>query len=164
RRHRRARESRPRHRLGVRDRPGRGSPRGPGQWAAVFFGLVAPLTHRRSPFPGESAMVIPPRDAAMKIAVFGFGYVGTMTAACLAEKGHDVWGVAVDPDKVDLVARGQSPIVEPGLGDLVARTVAGGTLHATMSVADALDGADLSLVCVGTPSRSHGETDLTYVE
>ena len=100
----------------------------------------------------------------MKVAVFGFGYVGTMTAACLAEKGHDVWGVDVDPDKVDLVARGKSPIVEPGLADLVARTVAEGTLHATMSVADALEGADLSLVCVGTPSTSHGETDLSYVK
>jgi GDP-mannose 6-dehydrogenase len=109
-------------------------------------------------------MVIPSHRAAMKVAIFGFGYVGTMTAACLAEKGHDVWGVDVDPNKVDLVARGQSPIVEPGLADLVARTVGDGALHATMSVDDALEGADLSLVCVGTPSTSHGETDLSYVE
>ena len=103
-------------------------------------------------------------DRAMKLAIFGFGYVGTVTAACLADHGHDVWGVDVDPGKVDLVASGNSPIVEPGLNELVARTVTAGRLHATLSVEEALQGADLSLVCVGTPSSVHGETDLSYVE
>jgi GDP-mannose 6-dehydrogenase len=100
----------------------------------------------------------------MKVAIFGFGYVGTVTAACLADQGHDVWGVDVDPAKVDLVAGGNSPIVEPGLTELVARTVTAGRLHATLSVDEALQRADVSLVCVGTPSSPHGDTDLTYVE
>jgi GDP-mannose 6-dehydrogenase len=99
----------------------------------------------------------------MKVAVVGLGYVGTVTAACLASRGHDVWGVDVDAAKVEDIRGGRSPVAEPGLDALVAQTVAGGTLHATVSCADALDRADLSLVCVGTPSAPRGGTDLTYV-
>jgi GDP-mannose 6-dehydrogenase len=100
----------------------------------------------------------------MKVAVFGLGYVGAVTAACLAANGHDVWGIDVDPAKVDELRTGRSPVAEPGLSELVAQTVAGGTLHATTSCADALAGADVSLVCVGTPSTARGGTDLTYVQ
>jgi GDP-mannose 6-dehydrogenase len=100
----------------------------------------------------------------MKVAVVGLGYVGTVTAACLASHGHDVWGIDVDAAKVAEIASGHSPVAEPGLGELVSRVVAEGTLHATMSAAEALDGTDVSLVCVGTPSTSRGGTDLTYIQ
>jgi GDP-mannose 6-dehydrogenase len=100
----------------------------------------------------------------MKIAVFGLGYVGTVTAACLASRGHDVWGVDVDAAKVDEIRDGRSPVAEPGLDGLVAQMVASGALHATTSCVNALDRADVSLVCVGTPSTPRGGTDLTYVK
>jgi GDP-mannose 6-dehydrogenase len=94
----------------------------------------------------------------MKVAVFGLGYVGSVTAACLAANGHDVWGVDVDP-----IAEGRSPVVEPGLNELVSGAVAAGRLHATTDPSVALAGADVSLICVGTPSTHSGSTDLTYV-
>jgi GDP-mannose 6-dehydrogenase len=100
---------------------------------------------------------------AMKVAVFGLGYVGSVTTACLADNGHDVWGVDVDPAKVDSIAAGRSPVVEPGLDELVGRGVAAGTLHATTDPRAALDRADVSLVCVGTPSGVSGGTDLRHV-
>jgi GDP-mannose 6-dehydrogenase len=100
----------------------------------------------------------------MKVAVVGLGYVGTVTAACLAANGHEVWGVDVDPAKVADIQAGRSPVAEPGLSELVAQTVAAGTLHATVSCADALDGTDVSLVCVGTPSTARGGTDLAYIQ
>ncbi|MGZ4619812.1 MAG: nucleotide sugar dehydrogenase [Frankiaceae bacterium] len=99
----------------------------------------------------------------MKVAVVGLGYVGTVTAACLASHGHDVWGVDVDVTKVGEIGGGRSPVAEPGLDALVAQAVARGTLHATTSCVDALDGTDVSLVCVGTPSTARGGTDLSYV-
>ena len=99
----------------------------------------------------------------MKVAVVGLGYVGTVTAACLASRGHHVWGVDVDAAKVDEIRSGRSPVTEPGLDVLVSRTVADGRLRATTSCADALDRADLSLVCVGTPSEARGGTDLSHV-
>jgi GDP-mannose 6-dehydrogenase len=99
----------------------------------------------------------------MRIAVFGLGYVGTVTAAGLASRGHDVWGVDVDEIKVALIGQGRSPVVEPGLDDLVSQGVAAGALHATTDAAEALEAADVSLLCVGTPSTQHGSTDLAYL-
>lgn len=99
----------------------------------------------------------------MRVAVFGLGYVGTVTAACLATNGHDVWGVDVDPTKVAMVNAGRSPVVEPGLAELVADAVSAGNLHATSSAERAVSSADVSLLCVGTPSTAHGGTNLTYV-
>jgi nucleotide sugar dehydrogenase len=99
----------------------------------------------------------------MKIAIFGLGYVGTVTAACLATNGHDVWGVDPDESKVAAVVAGHSPVVEPGLEDLLAQSVSSGTLHATVDPLRALEGADASLLCVGTPSTASGETNLTYI-
>jgi GDP-mannose 6-dehydrogenase len=99
----------------------------------------------------------------MKVAVIGLGYVGTVTAACLAANGHDVWGVDVDAAKVDEIRAGRSPVAEPGLDALVVQAVDGGTLNATTSCLDALDGTDVSLVCVGTPSTARGGTDLSYI-
>jgi len=100
----------------------------------------------------------------MKVAVVGLGYVGTVTAACLAVNGHDVWGVDVDPAKVDDICAGRSPVAEPGLDALVAQAVSAGTLHATTSCAEALELSELSLVCVGTPSTTLGATDLSHFQ
>jgi GDP-mannose 6-dehydrogenase len=99
----------------------------------------------------------------MKVAVVGLGYVGTVTAACLAANGHDVWGVDVDAAKVAEICAGRSPVAEPGLDELVASGIAAGTLHASTSYAEALEAADISLICVGTPSTARGGTDLTYL-
>jgi GDP-mannose 6-dehydrogenase len=99
----------------------------------------------------------------MRIAVFGLGYVGTVTAAGLASRRHSVCGVDVDEMKVGLIREGRSPVVEPGLDELVAAGVAKGFLTATTDAAEALERADVSLICVGTPSTPHGSTDLEYV-
>lgn len=99
----------------------------------------------------------------MKVAVFGLGYVGTVTAACLASNGHDVWGVDPQSMKVDLVSRGVSPVIEPLLDRLMAEAVAAGRLHATTDPVEAVDGAEVSLICVGTPSSPRGSTDLSFV-
>lgn len=95
--------------------------------------------------------------------MFGLGYVGTVTAACLAANGHQVCGVDPDSTKVDAISGGVSPVIEPGLGELVARVVAEGWLRATSNPAEAVDGAAISLVCVGTPSSPQGSTDLSYI-
>jgi GDP-mannose 6-dehydrogenase len=100
----------------------------------------------------------------MKVAVFGLGYVGTVTAACLAANGHDVWGVDVDDSKVAAIRSGRSTVIEPGLTELVAQVAERGTLNATVSAAEAVDHADLSLICVGTPSTAYGGTNLNYVQ
>jgi GDP-mannose 6-dehydrogenase len=99
----------------------------------------------------------------MKVSVFGLGYVGCVSAAAFADGGHDVVGVDVVPDKVSAVNEGRSPIVEPGLGELLQRGVQEGRLRATTSTDDAVRSTDLSLICVGTPSRKNGSLDLTYL-
>ena len=99
----------------------------------------------------------------MRIAIFGMGYVGTVSAACLAEMGHDVVGVDINTTKVGLINEGNSPIVETGLADLVRRTRASGHLKATTSAGEALQDAQLSLVCVGTPDKGNGSPLLTAV-
>ena len=99
----------------------------------------------------------------MKVAVFGLGYVGTVSAACLAANGHDVWGVDPDELKVAAISAGHSPVVEPGLQPLLAKSVAAGTLHASVSPVAALENADVSLLCVGTPSSTSGEANLAYI-
>jgi len=99
----------------------------------------------------------------MKVAVFGLGYVGSVTSAGLAVNGHDVWGVDVDSAKVASLMDGRSPVVEPGLDELIAKCVTAGTLHATTNPREALDRADVSLICVGTPSRRDGGTDLSFI-
>jgi GDP-mannose 6-dehydrogenase len=100
----------------------------------------------------------------MKVSVFGLGYVGTVSAASLAADGHHVIGVDVNPDKVSAVNAGRSPIVEPGLEELLLRGVSAGRLRATSETAEAVHGSEVSLVCVGTPSRRNGSLDLTYLE
>jgi GDP-mannose 6-dehydrogenase len=99
----------------------------------------------------------------MKIVIFGLGYVGTVSAACLAEMGHQVVGVDINPTKVDLINQGQSPIVETGIAALVKQGVASGRLRATTNAAEALAEAQISLVCVGTPDNGNGSPLLTAV-
>lgn len=99
----------------------------------------------------------------MKIAVFGLGYVGCVTGACLAKMGHTVAGVDISAEKVRLLNAGRSPVLEKGLETLVARGVAQGRLLATLQPAEALARADVSLVTVGTPSRRDGSVNLDYV-
>ncbi len=99
----------------------------------------------------------------MRIAVFGLGYVGTVTAAGLASRGHQVCGVDVDEMKVRLIRDGRSPVVEPGIDELVRTAVSTGSLRATTNAAEALEGADVSLLCVGTPSTPQGSTDLSHL-
>ncbi|MBW9210775.1 nucleotide sugar dehydrogenase [Mumia sp. zg.B21] len=99
----------------------------------------------------------------MKVVVFGLGYVGTVTAAGLAREGHQVVGVDVDDMKVETIRSGCSPVVEPEIEDLVRAGVAAGALTATTDPVAALDGSEVSLICVGTPSGSHGESDLSFV-
>jgi GDP-mannose 6-dehydrogenase len=100
----------------------------------------------------------------MKVSIFGLGYVGSVSAASFASDGHDVVGVDVNPDKVRAVNEGRSPIVEPGLDELLARGVADGRLRATTDTADAVRSTEVSLLCVGTPSRKNGSLDLSYLE
>ena len=97
------------------------------------------------------------------ISVFGLGYVGAASMACLAKLGHRVIGVDIDEAKVDLVARGESPIQEPGVGELLSQAHEAGLLGATMDAAEAASQSDLCFVCVGTPSRPNGSTDITFL-
>lgn len=99
----------------------------------------------------------------MRVAVFGLGYVGTVTAAGLASRGHQVVGVDVDRLKVEAIQQGRSPVVEPGIAEAIADAVSSGTLQATTDARVAIDGAEVSLICVGTPSLTSGETDLRYI-
>jgi GDP-mannose 6-dehydrogenase len=100
----------------------------------------------------------------MKISVFGLGYVGSVSAACFAADGHTVVGVDVNPVKVASLNAGRSPIVEKELDGLIRENTASGRLRATVSTADAVASTELSLVCVGTPSRKNGSLDLSYLE
>jgi GDP-mannose 6-dehydrogenase len=100
----------------------------------------------------------------MKVAVFGLGYVGAVTAAGLAHCGHTVVGVDVDEAKVARINAGESPVVEPGIIGLIGAGVRTGRLRATTSSEDALEHADVSLICVGTPSGGQGSTNLSYLE
>jgi len=99
-----------------------------------------------------------------RISVFGIGYVGVVSAACLARDGHDVIAVDIDPSKVAAINAGLSPIVETGLPDLIRDMVAAGRLTATSDVSHAIAGTDASFVCVGTPSAPDGSVGLVYVE
>jgi len=99
----------------------------------------------------------------MRLSVFGIGYVGCVSAACFAKHGHKVTGVDVNPTKVEIINRGDSPIIEPGLAELMREAVISGQLRATTSSSEAVQNSDISLVCVGTPSNPNGSLNLSYV-
>jgi GDP-mannose 6-dehydrogenase len=100
----------------------------------------------------------------MRITVFGLGYVGAVSAGCLARRGHHVIGVDVNRRKVASVNDGEAPVLEPGLPEAIAEAVAAGRLRATQDAAEAVRSSDVSLVCVGTPSGTQGSIDLAALE
>ena len=100
----------------------------------------------------------------MKISGFGLGYVGTVSAACLAGDGHEVVGVDPVSTKVDLINHGQSPIIEKDVGEIIAATVMSRRLRATSDPTQAIRDTELSFVCVGTPSQPNGNLDLRYIQ
>lgn len=100
----------------------------------------------------------------MRVSVFGVGYVGCVTAACLAGEGHDVIGVDVDPLKIQALQEGRAPFFEPGLDELVTKMVAAGRLRATVDQMEAVRNSDIALICVGTPSQANGSIRLEFLK
>lgn len=102
-------------------------------------------------------------EPIVRISIFGLGYVGTVSAGCLASAGHEVIGVDPMPAKTNLINQGKSPIIEEEIGEIIATAVRTSHLRATIDEADAINNTELSLICVGTPSLSNGNLDLRYV-
>ena len=100
----------------------------------------------------------------MKISIFGLGYVGAVSAGCLAKSGHDVIGVDPNQTKVELINDGQTPIIEKDIGDIIRETVHNRKLSATTDPKSAVMRSEISLICVGTPSLLNGSLDLKYVK
>jgi GDP-mannose 6-dehydrogenase len=100
----------------------------------------------------------------MRIAVVGLGYVGAVSAVCLASRGHKVWGVDISHAKVESLSNGQSPIVEPGLNEKLSTALALGNLHVTCNIEEALCETDLCFVAVATPSRKNGQIDASHLQ
>lgn len=99
----------------------------------------------------------------MKISIFGLGYVGAVTAACLSRDGHEVIGVDTNPEKVASINRGESPIIEPGLNELLSEGVQLGRIRATRDFHTAVLESEITLISVGTPPTAKGEPDLSFV-
>ena len=95
----------------------------------------------------------------MNISIFGLGYVGAVSLACLARDGHHVIGVDIDTAKLELIAAGKTPVVEEGMVQLMVDAVASGRVSVTRDTHDAVMRSELSLVCVGTPSAPNGSQD-----
>lgn len=108
---------------------------------------------------GENAQAVQPRS----ISVFGLGYVGAVSLACLARDGHSMVGVDIDHSKLELLRRGQAPIVETGIQELTRAVMQSNNVRVTDSVRDAILATDLSFVCVGTPASANGNQDLTAI-
>ncbi|MFN5510154.1 MAG: nucleotide sugar dehydrogenase [Burkholderiales bacterium] len=99
----------------------------------------------------------------MKISIFGLGYVGAVSLACLARDGHTVIGVDIDTAKLELIRAGRTPVVEEGMIDLMTHVAASGRVEVTDQVREAVHRTDLSLICVGTPSAANGSQDQAAV-
>jgi GDP-mannose 6-dehydrogenase len=99
----------------------------------------------------------------MKISIFGLGYVGAVISGCFSKAGHTVLGVDTDQHKVDLINKGQPPIIEADLEELIQAGVKSGLIHATTDAAKAIHDSEISMICVGTPSKQNGELDLKFV-
>src|SRR5262249_52374672 len=95
------------------------------------------------------------------ISIFGLGYVGAVSLACLARDGHEVVGVDVDHAKLDLIRAGKTPVVEEGMVDLMASVAKSGRVSVTADAQQAVRDTDLSVICVGTPSAPNGSQDQT---
>jgi GDP-mannose 6-dehydrogenase len=109
----------------------------------------------------DSAHAIAPATVQRSISIFGLGYVGAVSLACLARDGHQVVGVDIDPAKLELVKSGRSPIIEQGMQDLMSAVVNGGGVFVTDSLRTAILATDISFICVGTPPRPNGNQDLS---
>jgi len=99
----------------------------------------------------------------MRISVLGLGYVGAVSSACLASRGHQVYGVDINPEKVSIINEGRSPVVEKEIDQVMADVVASGKLVATTDMNEALSNSDIYFICVGTPSQENGSIDLSYI-
>lgn len=99
----------------------------------------------------------------MRISIFGLGYVGAVSAGCLAKQGHQVIGVDPYAPKVDLINQGRTPVIEREIGEIIRSAVTAGTLRATTDAREAVLNSDISLICVGTPSQANGSLELGYV-
>lgn len=99
----------------------------------------------------------------MRIVVFGLGYVGFTASCCIASEGHHVTGIDVSEKKVAAILAGKSPIVEPGLDDMLRAGLAKGLIDARTQIGSSLDDADLAIVCVGTPSAADGSHNMGYI-
>ena len=99
-----------------------------------------------------------------RISVFGLGYVGAVTAACFAHVGHNVFGVDMNPGKVNSLEAGRTPVMEPGLAEIVKESVAASRLHASTDAGTAVQRSEISFICVGTPSLHNGRLDLSSVK
>lgn len=97
----------------------------------------------------------------MKISIFGLGYVGAVSLACLARDGHQVIGVDIDQDKLNAIGSGKTPVIEEGMIDLMSQVVSSGRVVVSHDVAEALTGSEISMICVGTPSAPNGSQDLS---
>ncbi len=122
-----------------------------------------PTAKARRPAPAQRSPRSPATPAPLRISIFGMGYVGCVSGACLASRGHPVIGVEPNRTKVDLLNSGKSPIVEKDLPELIAAQVRSGRYRATDNWRAAVAETDLAMVCVGTPSRPNGSIDLAYV-
>ncbi|MGH8295686.1 MAG: nucleotide sugar dehydrogenase, partial [Steroidobacteraceae bacterium] len=100
----------------------------------------------------------------MRISIFGLGYVGAVSAACFAERGHVVTGVDPNTDKVELINSGRAPVVEAELAQLTRRAVSQKRLRATTDPLSAVLDSEVTFICVPTPSQTNGNLDCRYVE
>ncbi|BAN49555.1 nucleotide sugar dehydrogenase [Metapseudomonas resinovorans] len=99
----------------------------------------------------------------MRISIFGLGYVGAVCAGCLSARGHDIVGVDIAAVKIDMINQGKSPIVEPGLEELLQQGVASGRLRGTLDVREAVLATDISFIAAPTPSKKNGDLDVSYI-
>jgi len=100
----------------------------------------------------------------MNISVFGLGYVGCVSAACLAQNGHKVMGVDVNQNKVDIINSGRSPVIEKDIDEIIKEVVRTEKLISTTDAGRAVENSEISMICVGTPSKENGSLDLRYVK
>lgn len=99
----------------------------------------------------------------MRISVFGLGYVGAVTSACLAKDGHKVVGIDLQTSKVDFINQGKTPVIEKDVDELISTAVKEKRLYATTDALEAVASTELSLICVGTPSQLNGNLDISHV-
>jgi GDP-mannose 6-dehydrogenase len=103
-------------------------------------------------------------NQVVRVAVFGLGYVGSVTGACLARNGHSIIGVDISQDKLNNIRNGRAPLGEPGLDAIIRETVSSGRLSVSSDATEAVENSDISLVCVGTPSLENGALTTGHLE